>query len=251
MESTLAQLLSMRRKLLAKRNGAFVVSLTGDEGIVSDGAARVDAFIDSVTIGGGECDAAFEEWKVKPVGSSRVEGFAVPAQINFVSKSVQLYSKGECIPGAIAIAVSILRTGYIWENIRVIGGAYGGMVRFDRSTGTLAFVSYRDPNIGESLAVYDAAGDALLEYVESMSDDDLELAIIGTIGSMDAPMSPDQEGHSSLVEYLSGRSRESKQALREEILSCTRDDLRDVALRIRGALTSHPLACALLAQRAL
>ena len=102
----------------------------------------------------------------------------------------------------------------------------------------MSFVSYRDPNLAESLAVYDAAGDALLEYVEAMSDDDLELAIIGTIGSMDAPKSPDQEGHSSLIEYLCGKTRESKQNLRDEILSCSRNDLKDVALRIKRAFAS-------------
>jgi len=229
-----AQLLAMRDALLKKRRDGFVISLTGDGEIVNVSKDRVKPFLDRVVKDAGT-ESIPQTWKRQSVGESNREGFAVPTQINFVGKSAQLYKTGEKVPGAVAVVCNILRTGYLWENIRVMGGAYGAMVRFDRSTGRLSFVSYRDPNLGGTIDVYNSAGEALQDYIASMTQEDLELAVIGTIGGLDKPKSPDAQGFGSLIDMLSGRTKESREVLREEIISVKKEDLLEVARRIKEA----------------
>ena len=79
-----------------------------------------------------------------------------------------------------------LRTGYLWDNVRVIGGAYGGMCRFSPLTGTFSYLSYRDPNLYGTIKNYDGAGE-FLKTVD-MSDEALSQAVIGAIGDLDGPM---------------------------------------------------------------
>ena len=115
-----------------------------------------------------------------------------------------------------------LRTGYLWDTVRVIGGAYGGMCRFAPETGRFSFLSYRDPNLAQTLAAYDAAAAHLQEL--ELTDEALAQAVIGAAGDLDQPMMPDQKGFTSLRRHLTGDSLARRQAWRDEILATTADD---------------------------
>ena len=91
----------------------------------------------------------------------RAEGLVIPAKVNYVGKGADLYRAGVKPNGSHIVARRYLRTSYLWDKIRVQGGAYGGHCMFDRFSGGFTFVSYRDPNLLASLGVYDRTGDFL------------------------------------------------------------------------------------------
>ncbi|CAN0011084.1 unnamed protein product, partial [Sphacelaria rigidula] len=124
------------------------------------------------------------------------EGFVVPTQVNYVVKGGRLYEPGEVAPGHATVVSRFLRTGYLWDTVRVMGGAYGGFSRFSPSSGLFSCLSYRDPNLGKTLENYDGCS-AFLSGLH-LPQEELEASIIGTIGDMDSPMPADSKGWTSL-----------------------------------------------------
>ncbi len=109
---------------------------------------------------------------------------------------------------------------YLWEKIRVQGGAYGAHVQFDESTGVISFLSYRDPNVASTLENYDKAAAFLKGLDDSrLSANELKKAIIAAIGDLDAYQLPDAKGYTSMLRYLTGRTDEIRQKIRDEVLS--------------------------------
>jgi len=165
------------------------------------------------------------------------EGFVVPTQVSYVGKGGRLYERGERVPGSCAVISKYLRTGYLWDHVRVMGGAYGGFCTFNPKggDGIFTFLSYRDPNLDKTLDVYDATADALLAAAEELENnpDALSTAIIGAVGEMDGSLSPDQKGSTALNRYLSRETAEQRQEYRDEILNTKASDFRDFALRLK------------------
>lgn len=162
------------------------------------------------------------------------EGLVIPAQVNYVGKGANLYELGYEMDGSIFVITNYLRTTWLWEKVRVQGGAYGGFCSFDRRSGVFSYLSYRDPNLLQTLENYDRTADFLRQV--DISQDELAKNIIGTIGSIDAYQLPDAKGYTSMVRYLLGESDESRQQLRDEVLSTTTDDFRafaDILARIK------------------
>ena len=155
------------------------------------------------------------------------EGLSVPAQVNYVGKGADLYQLGYEYHGSINVITNHLRTSYLWDKIRVQGGAYGAFSRFSQQSGVFTFLSYRDPNLLDTLAVYDKTATYLRTL--SLGDDDLTKSIIGAIGSMDAYQLPDAKGDTALARYLLGETDESRQKTRDEVLGTTAADFRRFA----------------------
>lgn len=159
--------------------------------------------------------------------SSVNEGLSIPAQVNYVGKGADLYQLGYNYHGSIHVITNHLRTSYLWDKIRVQGGAYGAFSRFNQQSGVLTYLSYRDPNLLDTLSVYDKTP----HYLRSLSlgDDDLTKSIIGAIGILDAYQLPDAKGETALARYLLGESDESRQRTRDEVLGTTAADFRRFA----------------------
>ena len=149
----------------------------------------------------------------------RHEGLAFPAQVNYVGKGANLYDLGYELDGSIAVINNLLRTGYLLQKIRIQGGAYGAFATFSPLSGVYTYLSYRDPNLSNTLAVYDTTADFLRGL--ELSDDELTRAIIGAIGTIDAYQLPDAKGYTSLTRYLTGETDERLQKFRDEVLDTT------------------------------
>ena len=164
------------------------------------------------------------------------EGFVVPTQVSYVGKAGLMYDEGERIPGSASVVARFLRTGYLWDRVRVMGGAYGGFCVFSSFSGMISFLSYRDPNLEKTLDVYDAAADAVMAAAEALENDPdaLATAIIGTIGDMDGALSPDQKGRSAFQRWLINETPEYRQQFRDEVLNTKPSDFRDFAERLRN-----------------
>ncbi len=155
------------------------------------------------------------------------EGLIVPTKVNYVGKGADLYREGIRPSGAHLVARSYLRTSWLWDKIRVQGGAYGGRCMFDRYSGGFTFVSYRDPNLIATLDTYDHTADFLRNA--DLDEAELTRILIGTIGEVDTYRLPDARGFTSMQHYLVGDTDEARQRMREEILSTTTADLRNFA----------------------
>jgi len=155
------------------------------------------------------------------------EGLTIPSQVNYVGKGANLYDLGYRFHGSALVIARYLRNAWLWDQVRVQGGAYGAFCQVDRLSGALAFVSYRDPNLLQTIEVFDLTARFLEET--ALSHEELSKAIIGAIGDLDSYMLPDAKGFASLARYLRGDTDEARQRMREEILGTTADDFRNMA----------------------
>ena len=148
--------------------------------------------------------------------------------------------KGYEYTGALKVLQVIFSYEYLWIQLRVKGGAYGCMCSFG-TQGDSMFVSYRDPNLTETYQVYQHAAD----YVETFDVDerDMKKYIIGTISNMDMPMDPDDMGVRSFHAYLMGKTEEDLQKDRNQVLSCTKEDIRALAPLIRTVVDAGNRCC--------
>ncbi|MFQ5904099.1 MAG: insulinase family protein, partial [Candidatus Binatia bacterium] len=215
----LADLEEMRR-ILFNRN-TMLLNITLDERGWSDFQPQVDAFLEALPAS----VATDEEWSSKKIPD--IEGMIIPAQVNYVAKGTNIYQSGYCFHGSAHVICRYLRSTWLWERVRVQGGAYGAYCLFDRFSGVLAFVSYRDPNLLRTLEAFDETA-RFLRNIE-LHEDELKRSIIGTIGDIDKYRLPDAKGYTSMVRHLSGETDEERQKVREEVLSTRAADFRAFA----------------------
>lgn len=176
-----------------------------------------------------------------PAGpAATAEALIMPAQVNYVGKAADLYGLGYTWHGSANVVFKHLRMAFLWDRVRVQGGAYGAFCAFDRSSGLLTQVSYRDPNVTATLEVYDATADYLRRV--SLSPAELANAIVGAIGDVDRHMLPDAKGAAALYRRLTGDSDTARQQMRDEILSTTNEHFRALAEVMAGAARTGRVA---------
>lgn len=132
--------------------------------------------------------------------------------------------------GSASVVSKYLRTGYLWDTVRVMGGAYGGFCRLSPSSGVFTYLSYRDPNLKGTLDNYDGAA-AHLTSLE-LSEAEVAQTVIGAVGELDRPMQAEGKGFTSLQQYLAGESAQDRQARRDELLQTTLADFREFGRRL-------------------
>jgi Zn-dependent M16 (insulinase) family peptidase len=157
----------------------------------------------------------------------RNEGFLSASTVQYVGKGANLYDLGYEYTGSFNVLKSLLGTSYLWEKVRMQGGAYGSSNSFDFLTGDYGLVSYRDPNLKETLDIYDRTADHLAHL--DLTGDELKKVIIGCIGSLDPPLTPDRKGSVSMIEHLTGKDWDLKQKHRQQLLGTTLKDIRKLA----------------------
>lgn len=223
------------RQAIVKR-GKVVVNLTGDQQMLQTALPTVNRFVQSLPAakqGGAKSEllAQWETQRVQKLLPLRDEAFTMPSQVNYVVMGGPIYSPGESVKASTSVIARYLSTGYLWDQVRVVGGAYGGFARFSESTGRFVFLSYRDPNLLNTLNVYESTAEAL--RTAEVSKEDILQALIGTVGDLDSPLAPDQKGFTSLVQLLSGETARDRQRRRDEILATNTQDFQDFALRMK------------------
>jgi hypothetical protein len=213
------------RSLLLQR-GHAICNVTLDGANWQEFRPKLAAFLDTLPAD----PTSLARWSLQP--NPAYEGLTIPAQVNYVGKAANLYELGYQLHGSISVIANYLRTTWLWERVRVRGGAYGAYFLFDRRSGVLSYLSYRDPNLLNTLDNYDQTA-AFLRQLK-LSEDELVKSIIGAIGNIDAYQLPDAKGYTSLVRYLAGDSDDMRQRLREQVLSTTVDDFKALADVLEG-----------------
>lgn len=166
------------------------------------------------------------------------EGFKDAAQIQYVSRSGNFKKAGFAYTGALRILKVIMNYDYLWQNIRVQGGAYGCMSGFSRN-GDSYFSSYRDPNLRKTNDIFDGIPAYLHDF--DVDERDMTKFIIGTVSALDVPLTPSAKGIRSMSAYLSGVTDADAQRERDEVLQATPEDIRALEPLVKSVLADDCL----------
>ncbi|GAK55491.1 PreP peptidase [Candidatus Vecturithrix granuli] len=205
------------RRILVNRN-AMLCNVTLDQSNWKSVQPKLRALFDALP----SKPVSMAAWS--PTNFPAFEGLTIPATVNYVAKGGNLYALGYQMHGSLLVISNYLRSTWLWEKIRVQGGAYGGFCTFDRRSGIFSYLSYRDPNLLQTLENYDQTSQFLRQA--DVSQEELTKNIIGVIGQIDDYQFPDAKGYTSLGRYLIGETDEALQRIRDQVLATTVNDIR-------------------------
>ena len=198
-------------KIFTKSRLTLAITGEYDEAWIKE----IIALLDDIAVGS---KAVYEKAPV------RREGFIIPAEIGFAAKSCNMNSLGVKPSGYAKVAAQLLTFDYMWNDIRVKGGAYGTSMRAP-SNGEVTLTTYRDPSPSRSLGSFDKAGKALRDFCKGGND--IEKYIISTIAAVEPLLTPKTEGERAVEMYFSGISNDDLQRERDEILGTTAEKLEE------------------------
>lgn len=167
------------------------------------------------------------------------EGFKTASKVQYVARTGNFIDQGAEYTGALQILKVILSYDYLWQNIRVKGGAYGCMSSFNR-IGEGYLVSYRDPHLKRTMDVYEGVTEYLKNF--TVSERDMTKYIIGTMSNIDHPMTPCAKGERSMNLYMNKVSPEMIREERRQILEAGQEDIRALA-KVTEALLAAGQIC--------
>jgi len=218
-------LAAVAAKIFTKDN--FIVSLTADE----EGRKIFEKEIDTLFAALPE---AVEAAELDMPVSKKNEGFKTPGQVQYVIRSGRYLDAGIKYHGSYEVLRTLLSYGYLWNEIRVKGGAYGGGLTVGPTGAN--FYSYRDPNLRETNAVYEG----VVEYLANFEADEREMTknILGTMSNVDFPLSPAAEGARSFTAYVMHKTEADVQKTRDEILATTVEDIRAAKDMLQAVLSA-------------
>jgi Zn-dependent M16 (insulinase) family peptidase len=213
-------------KLTALRDMVFarsrlVLNMTADQEGLLELNMATDGLISAIPEGG-------HPEGVKRQKSSAVDiGVAIPANVCYVAEALKAPPYADRIAAPLFVLAKHLSNGYLYRRIRVQGGAYGGFCKYEPSSGTFAFLSYRDPHLTETLAIYKDA----IEFIcnNSIAGEELKKAVIGSIGALDKPMDPAGKGQTAMMREFSGLTDDLRMRFRNDVLSINARQIQKAA----------------------
>jgi len=214
--SVIQNLQSIRQRLISSKN--ILANITTDPASWSQIQPQLNDFLGSLPA----VESPYIPWTITPYSPS--EGLTIPSQVNFVGKGADIFQLGYQLDGSLLVISNYLRGTWLWEKVRVQGGAYGGFCTFDTQSGVFNFLSYRDPNLAQTLQVYDGTAEFLKTL--DLNQSELTKSIIGTIGDLDSYMLPDAKGFTSMRFYLLHVSDEERQKIRNEVLNTSLEQFK-------------------------
>ncbi|MCB2294649.1 insulinase family protein [Clostridium algoriphilum] len=203
-------------KLIFNKNN-LIISVTGEEDIYTTFAAELPKIINILE--NKKLPDASYDFEL----SKDNEGLLTSSDVQYVAKGYNFIKKGYTYSGKMLVLKTIASLDYLWNRVRVQGGAYGGFANLARS-GNIVFVSYRDPNVQETLKAYDG----ICDYIGSFEASEREMTkyIIGTISDLDSPLTPSMKGERATAYYIRGITEAQRQKEREEVLSTKPEDIK-------------------------
>ncbi|MDE6203165.1 MAG: insulinase family protein, partial [Lachnospiraceae bacterium] len=178
-------------------------------------------------------DVAPEHEPFRPEPVKKNEAFMTAGQVQYVCRAGNFTDKGLPYTGALKVLKVMMGYDYLWNQVRVKGGAYGCMCGFYKN-GDGYFVSYRDPNLDKTIHVYEQAAD----YIQDAKLDERTVTqfIIGAVSELDTPMTPATRGNYSLGGYMTGMSMEKVQKERDELLAVSAETIRGLSQYVKSIM---------------
>ena len=164
------------------------------------------------------------------------DGIVTAGKVQYVAQGGNFVDHGFKHVGPMSVLETILRYEYLWIRIRVQGGAYGAFANF-YDDGNMIFCSYRDPNLLETLDVYKELPQYLRDF--TLTDREMRKYIIGTMSSLDLPMTPALRGPRAMGMYFSGAKLEDKVEFRKQVIACKPEDIVALADVVEPVLNDN------------
>lgn len=218
-DAVLSALETVRQTLINRQ--AMLCNLTVDGESRAEIEPHLVSFLNALPSGAAQSVTWDPSFSMEP------EGLVIPAEVNYVGKGGDLLTLGYERSGSTEVIAHYLRSTWLWEKVRVQGGAYGGFCVFDQHSGAFGFLSYRDPNLVRTLEIYDQTAEFLRNL--DLSEEERVKGIIGAIGTMDAYQLPDAKGYSAMARTLIGYTDEARQQYRTEVLETGEADFHAFA----------------------
>ena len=220
--------LTLLRKMVFVRNRLHMNSTADEEGL-GRLAGTTGALLEALPAGNPPVELPEQTRHAEHIG------IAVPAQVAYVTKVLAAPPYDDPLSAGLFVLARQLSNGYLYRHIRVQGGAYGGSCRYEPLGGLFAFLSYRDPHLTETLTVYTDAVDSAMQ--NPIAPEELEKAIIGSIGALDRPLDPAGRGYTALIREFSGLNDSDRLRFRNEVLNVTPGHLQATARRYFPAVS--------------
>ncbi len=220
------------KRLIFNQNNLHI-HLTGGEKERSQWERDVNWFISSLPA----TQNPIETFKSNKLAKN--EGFVIPSKIQYVGKGMNFYDNGIRHNGSFDVINTLLSRDYLWNKVRVQGGAYGCFSNLDVLSGNFYCISYRDPNLKETLNAFNEIGNYLSSL--KLDNDTFEKLIVGTIGSLDSPKTPEQKGAIAFGRYLNHVSHEEIQKRRDEILASKKSNVKNYIKLFQEFSKSAPI----------
>lgn len=225
-----AQLQSVADQLFSRRN--LLASITSDPNSVKGFRKELKQF--SRSLGKNKPDHL--TWDLK--SENQNEGFMAASKVQYVLQGTDFTDLGYEWDGKIRVLNQIVSREWLKNQVRVIGGAYGGFARFS-PTGQVYFGSYRDPNLAETLENYANTP----TFLKTLDVDETEMTrfIIGTISGLDRPQTPSQKGNAAITRYLTGITEKQLQEERTAVLNTSLEDVKAYEKMISDIIKNSPV----------
>ena len=200
-----------------------IISTTGEN--PGECLKTLESFVKKLpTSGINDADIDFKgDAKGSPVG------IEISSSVNYIARSWKLNSLTPDAMGQLFLMSRDLSTGYLWDKVRIEGGAYGGMAVISSAHPVFSCASYRDPNLVRTLDHFKLG---IEKVAKGLSEEEVDQSVIGTIGRIDQPRSPHGKGFGETVALLGGRSPELRQHVRDAVLNSTPADLAKRAAQL-------------------
>jgi Zn-dependent M16 (insulinase) family peptidase len=224
-EETAAKLAETASRLFAKEN--LVAAVTCSEKDFDSYAAGLEGLSSTMPEGSGELN----QWKFD--FAKKNEGLLSSSKVQYVVEGYDFKKLGYEYNGKMRVLNQVLSTDWLQNQVRVIGGAYGGFCGFS-SNGNAYFASYRDPNLKETLDIYAR----MPEYLNNFKADEKAMTrfIIGTISGLDQPRTPSQKGNLAVQNYFEKTTPEELKSEREAVLNTTAEDIKGMSKFVQDIL---------------
>lgn len=211
---------------LFNRNN-LLISVTADEVEYKKVRQLLPAFLDK--LGDKRLESVRHRFELVPEN----EGLMTQAKVQYCAKGYNFIKLGYSYSGALQVLRTIAGYDYLWNRIRVQGGAYGAFAGFSRS-GNMYLASYRDPNLKNTLDVYDGTAG----YLENFQADEREMTkyIIGTVSKLDFPLTPSMKADKAVTNYIAHITQEDIQRERDEVLNTKEEDIRKLSSMLRDTM---------------
>ena len=229
-QETVSALEELTRIIFRKEN--LMLDITAEETGIEKWASLVPDMTDRLYT----CEV--RKGSFEPEISKKNEGYMTSGQVQYVCRAGNFHKKGFRYHGAFHVLRVLMGYEYLWNQVRVKGGAYGCMCAFGK-TGDCYFVSYRDPNLERTIDVYERAAEAVAEF--SADERTMTQYVIGAVSEMDTPMTPSVLGTFSLGGFMTGRTEADMQTERDQVLNCTQEDIQALAEHIKAFMSEEAL----------
>ncbi|MCX6281742.1 MAG: insulinase family protein [Bacteroidetes bacterium] len=181
-----------------------------------------------------DAPVTLKTWALDP--QPKNEGFLTPSKVQYVVAGFDYKQLGYKWDGKMRVLSQILSTDYLQTRIRVMGGAYGGWSTIS-PIGNITFNSYRDPNLKQTLDNFKG----IPEYLKSFEADDKEMTryILGTVSSIDRPLTASQKGDQAFSYYFNKRTEKAIQDDRTAVIGTKAADIKAFAKMIQDVLDKN------------